>query len=353
MQNKKWVLFPLLVFLAASCSFNKTNLPAGVFKSTNGGGDWLASNAVKDSKTDSIGSLSISKIDFEPGNPQILYAGSYTNGLYKSEDAGVSWKKILSKIYVYDFAVNPINSKIIYAAGYFADHGMVLKTEDGGSSWNEIYNEASTNNAVRALALNPANLSQLVIGTSSGSIIKSADGGLSWQLVKNYEDRVNRVLWQNGNVYVVLKSKGLYKSAGFADNFTEMTDSLNKTYNIAGASYSANTIDTFSQVFVDSISSSLIYLTTNKGLYKTVDEGKSWVLQRLPVKPNESETRAITIAKSSSNIVMTSVGATVYKSLDGGQTWQTQGLPAGGFVNFLLIHPQLPQIVYAGIYANQ
>ena len=54
--------------------------------------------------------------------------------------------------------------------------------------------------------------------------------GISWQLANNFSDRINRVLWQNGNVYVLNKTKGLFKSSGFADNFTDITESLSKTF---------------------------------------------------------------------------------------------------------------------------
>ncbi len=338
--------------LAAGCNFLSQNLPAGIIKSTNGGADWQFSNSVKGNQAQSLASLNISKLAFEPGKRETLFAGSYSGGLYKSEDSAGGWSKILSNIFVYDFAVNPADAKIIYAAGFYADHGRVVKTADSGASWNEVYKEESAANAVRAIAVNPSNPNQLVIGLSSGSVIKSADGGMTWQLAKNFEDRINRVLWQNGSVYILLKTKGLFKSPGFAENFEEMTGGLSKTYNLAGMSYTSSTA-AFSQVFVDNANSGLIYLTSNKGLFKTTDEGKNWSLLKLPVQPGQSEARAVAVARTSSNIVYASIGSTVYKSTDAGQSWQTQGINSAGFINYILIDPQLPQLVYAGIYSSE
>lgn len=238
-------------------------------------------------------------------------------------------------------------------AGFYADHGRVLKTTDGGLSWNQIYNEESAN-AVRSVALNPLSPNQLVIGTASGSVIKSADGGMTWQSVKDFGDQVNRVLWQNGNVYVLLKTKGLFKSAGLSGDFVELTANLSTTYKLAGLSYTSNTVDSFSQVYVDFLSPDLIYLTSSRGVFKTVDEGSNWtVLSSLPIKPGSGTARAVAVGQASSNIVFVSVGSTIYKSTDGGGTWQTQGLITAGFVNYVLIDPQLPQIVYAGVYSTQ
>lgn len=356
MQNLKFkiaVALTSIILLSAGCNvFNKT-LPVGIIKSVNGGVDWQFINTLKTPVGGSLASLSISKLNFDPGNRQTLFAGSYTGGLYKSEDAGVSWSNILSKIYVYDFVINPTDPRIIYAAGSFADHGRVLKTTDAGASWNQIYNEESTANPVRAIALNPANVNQVIIGTASGSLVKSNDGGSSWQLANNFSDQINRLLWQNNNIYILLKTKGLQKSTDFGGSFNELTASLNKTLSLGSLSYTVNTIDSFSQVYVDFASPGLIYVTSNKGLYKTVDEGKTWIVLNLPVKPTTSLARAIAVAQLNSNIVFTSVGSTIYKSLDGGSSWQTKSITSGGIINVILIDPQLPQIVYGGIYMVQ
>ncbi len=350
MNRKLSIIILVLTLLSAGCNpFSKT-LPGGLVKSVNGGVDWQFANTIKDNATVSLANYNISKLAFDPKNQQTIFAGTYTAGLFKSEDAGATWTNILSKIFVYDVAISPLDSKIIYAAGFFADHGRVLKTTDGGASWTQIYNEASINDAVRAMALNPQDPNQIMIGTATGSLIKSADGGLSWQLVKSFNDRINKLVWQNGGIYLVLQQQGLFKSTGFADTFTELTLSLSKIFDSKNYSYNSKTVSYFNQVFVDYTSPELIYLTTDQGLYKTVDEGKTWVLQGLPVKPEKSVARAIAISRVSSNIVYASVEATVYKSVDGGGSWQTQSINTAGFVNFILVDPVLPQIVYAGIY---
>jgi photosystem II stability/assembly factor-like uncharacterized protein len=348
--KKSVPIFFSIALLSAGCNFFSTTLPAGIIKTVNGGTDWQFSNKVASSTTASMAGLSISKIALDPSNRETVFAGAYNGGLYKSQDSGASWQNILSKILVYDFAVDPVDPKIIYAAGFYSDHGRVLRTTDGGASWNQVYNEESAGNPVRAIVLNPANVNQLVIGTAGGAVIKSADGGLSWQLANDFKDQINRILWQNNNLYVLVKSKGLFESTGFADNFSGLTNKLTATDNLI---YTPNTVGLFSQVFVDVSGSELIYVTTDKGLYKSIDDGKNWnLVTALPVKLDDSP-RAIAISNTSSNIVFTSVGSTIYKTLDGGATWQTQSVTSGGFVNYILIDPQLPQIVYGGVYNTQ
>ncbi len=325
---------------------------AGVVKTVNGGADWQFSNAIKDNKEATLSGLNISKLDFDSQNHEVVYVGSYTGGLFKSEDSGGTWAKILSKIYVYDFAVHPVDPKTIYVAGYYDGKGRVLKTVDSGATWQEIYNEAGSENPVRAIALNQNSPNQLFIGTHSGNVIKSADGGNSWQLAQNFKDRINRIMWQSGGIYVLARGKGLFRSPNYAASFEDLSASLTGGSSLLD-SVSSNSIEAFSQAFVDSVASGLIYLTTSEGLYKTTDDGKTWTKINLPVKSSESYARAIAIARNSSNIVYTSVGATVYKSVDAGANWQTQAIATNGFINYILVDPQLPQIAYAGIFVQE
>ncbi len=58
------------------------------------------------------------------------------------------------------------------------------------------------------------------------------------------------------------------------------------------------------------------------------------------------------MAPSSDSVVYASAGADIYKSVDSGATWQAEDTHAKGFINTILVHPQLPQQVYAGIYTK-
>jgi len=60
-----------------------------------------------------------------------------TRGMFLSEDAGNSWKQILSRFSVYDLAVDPHDSNIIYAAGSYTNHGRVwLRAMVVSPGWN-------------------------------------------------------------------------------------------------------------------------------------------------------------------------------------------------------------------------
>jgi photosystem II stability/assembly factor-like uncharacterized protein len=350
MKNKILLLLPIIL-LAAGCNFFSPAVLVGVVKTVNGGVDWQFSNGGKSSKVN-LSSLNISKLALSPANHEVVYAASYNSGLYKSEDSGATWSGILSKIMVYDFAVDAVSPKVIYAAGKFGNLGKVLKTQDGGSSWQEIYNEATANNPIRALVLNPANSNQIVIGSGSGNIIRSADGGLSWQLAQNFNERVQGLAWQQSGLYVLLRNKGLFKSSNFGANFENLSTGITG-FKAKDLQASSNSDKIFNQFYVDNLTSGLIYISSDKGLYKSVDAGKTWARLALPVKTSDAEVVAIQVGSGSSNLVFTSVGATIYKSTDAGNSWQIQSIGTSGYINYLLVDFKLPQIVYAGLYASQ
>lgn len=346
---KKIWLASLLVFLAAGCNLFSTPSASGVVKSTNGGSDWLFSNSIKDTKTGSLGSSNISRLAFDPSNREVVYASAFTGGLFKSVDSGASWTNILSKILVYDFAINSADPKTIYASGIYGGQGMVLKSTDQGASWVQIYNESSSNNPVRAVGLNPAVANQLVIGTALGNLIKSSDSGLSWQLIQNFNDQINLVAFRQDGVYVLLKNKGLFKGDISSQNFVEISKGISK---IGGNDVVYSNDLVYNQVYVDRLSTNLIYLTTSRGLFKSSDNGNNWALLSLPVPKDKANPRPITVAPNSSNLVFTSVGHVIYKSTDGGNTWQTQNVGTAGYISTILVDPALPQIVYAGVYVT-
>jgi len=350
MYMKKTILLASILFLSASCAIGGNSVVAGTAKTVNGGSDWQFANSIESSKSN-INGLSISKISFDPSDRQKVFAGGYNGGLYQFDSNANAWKQILSNILIYDFVVSPQDSKTIYAAGLFNDHGKLVITKDGGATWTQIYNDATQNNPVRAVALNPNNVSQIVIGLGSGSVIKSADGGLSWQLVKDFSDRINRMSWQNGSLYILLQSKGLVKSPDFGDSFTQLSTGIGAAA-ASQAALSNSSSFTYNQFYADTVTPALIYITTSQGLFKTVDEGKTWAAIKLPIQNGQNVTRGIAIAKNSSNLVFTSIGSTIYKSTDGGLTWQTQKVATNGIINYILVDPELPQIVWAGIYGQ-
>ena len=59
----------------------------GVFKSTNGGGNWSAVNT-------GLTATSVSALAIDPKTPATLYAGTYNGGVFKSTNGGGNWSAV-------------------------------------------------------------------------------------------------------------------------------------------------------------------------------------------------------------------------------------------------------------------
>lgn len=345
---KKLIPLFALLFISAGCSLTSSGV-LGVIKTLDGGGSWGVTNVIEGSKNN-IGGLSVSEMSFDPTDRQTIFLSSANGGLWVSRNAGTSWTSILSKISVYDFYIDPANPKNIYVAGTYNDHGKILRTQDGGGSWEEIYNEASIKNAVNTITANPANSRELYAALNSGVYIKSVDGGVNWFVLQEFEDQVLRTRFNrnNNSIYTLLSTKGLAKSTDNGVTWTYISSSLTTKGYFEGESVLPQNVQSFVRLGMDDSVGGVIYITTSSGLYKTTDDGAHWSYINIPIKTSAEKPRAIASAKGGV-IAYTSIGSTIFKTLNGGQSWQTQTLPTGNLVNKIIIDPQLPQITYAGL----
>jgi photosystem II stability/assembly factor-like uncharacterized protein len=146
-----------------------------IYVGTAGGGIWKTTNAgasfkpIFDKYCQSIGAIAI-----DQKNPKIIYAGtgesnmrnsvSIGNGLYKSTDAGENWTKIGldSTEHISKIIIDPKNSDIIYVAApgpLWSDGNSrgLYKSTDAGKTWNKIlYINEKTGCA--DIAVDPSNL---------------------------------------------------------------------------------------------------------------------------------------------------------------------------------------------------
>ena len=113
----------------------------------------------------------------DPSSPATLYAGTDSNGVYKSVNGGASWTAVnagLTNTTVLALAVDPSAPAKIYAGTF----GGAFKSIDGGGSWTTI-NAGLAGTNVDALAIDPSNPATIYAG-SGGGVSKSVNGGQSW-----------------------------------------------------------------------------------------------------------------------------------------------------------------------------
>jgi len=143
----------------------------GVWKTENGGHSW---NPVFDEQpTQNIGAVAI-----QQSNPSVVWVGTgegnprnslnLGSGIFRSPDGGRTWKKMgLEKtVCIHRIVIDPVNPNTVYAAAIgnpFGEHNDrgVFKTTDGGETWNKILYVNDTTGCAD-LVMDPSNPNKLI-----------------------------------------------------------------------------------------------------------------------------------------------------------------------------------------------
>ncbi len=176
----------------------------GVWKSTDGGIHWKP--VFDEQPAQSIGSITIA-----PSDPNVVWVGtgepfirsnvSLGNGIYRSTDAGKTWKHMgLEKTgRIGRITIDPRNPDVVFAAALGTCYGPqqergVYRTQDGGKSWERVL-FVDENTGISDLAMDPGNPRTLFAGAwqidiktwgrKSGGpgsgVFVSRDGGTTWK----------------------------------------------------------------------------------------------------------------------------------------------------------------------------
>ncbi|WP_448213888.1 VPS10 domain-containing protein [Colwellia sp. MEBiC06753] len=149
--------------------------PAQYYVATASGGLWKTDNAgvTWQAIADDMPSYSYGDVTMDPNNANILWAGtgennsqrsvSYGDGVYKSVDGGASWQNVGLKNseHIGEILIDPRNSDVAYVAAQGplwskgGDRGL-YKTTDGGKTWEKSLN-ISEHTGVSDIAFDPQN----------------------------------------------------------------------------------------------------------------------------------------------------------------------------------------------------
>ncbi|HEY3026241.1 MAG TPA: hypothetical protein VGJ55_08845, partial [Pyrinomonadaceae bacterium] len=193
-----------------------------VFKSTNGGASWSAAQ-------NGLAGVYVNTLVIDPGDHSILYAASM-NGLFKSTDAGANWKTVPGGVAdIFDLEIAASNPEIMYAAAYGGDYDtLVLKSEDGGASWDR-FDIGLPPDPVSSLALDP-NDPNIIYAALPGCVYKSTDGAASWEQAGLTSPQWVSVLLidpdDTNTLYAGVYLGGVFKSADGGATWSAFNDGL-------------------------------------------------------------------------------------------------------------------------------
>ena len=137
-----------VVYVAAQGPLWKAGGDRGLYKTTDGGKSWKAVLSISEN-------TGVTDVLFDPRNPDILYAAAYQrrrhvwtlidggpeSGLYRSTDAGQSWRKINKGLPDGDkgrigLAISQVNPDVLYATVEAAKgQSGFFRSDNGGESW--------------------------------------------------------------------------------------------------------------------------------------------------------------------------------------------------------------------------
>jgi photosystem II stability/assembly factor-like uncharacterized protein len=346
-----------------------------VYKSTDAGDTWSAA----DTGLPADARLAIGTLAIDPHTPSTLYADLYDagcyalftaggiciapnpssgHGVYKSTDAGRTWKAVnvgLPDYFVIGLAIDPRTPSTLYAR--FGDavsaDGALYKSTDAGETWHLVVDGAlgegewSANGAIQILAIDPQTTSTLYgigycdgVGRTTLTLCKSTDAGATWTLAG-----AGLPLGFNGGPNIRSLAidpsapSTLYAASPFSDFPVYKSTDGGATWKVPGVKRS------ISALAIDPFTPGTLYMGSDTGVYKSTDGGATWGSTGL----STGVVYPLVIDPLMPGTLYAGVGGGVFKSSDAGDTWSaaSTGLPLDGDVGALVIDPHTPGILYS------
>ncbi len=345
----------------------------GVFKTADAGNSWA-------NVTDGfLGVGAIGAIAVAPSDPNVVYVGtgsacprgnvSVGDGVYKSTDAGKTWKHVGLRQagQVGKIRVHPRDADLVYVAALGQIFGPneergVFRSKDGGKSWEKVL-YVSEKTGVVDLSMDPKNPRNLfasawsaerkpwtlMSGSENDGVYRTTDAGDTWKKVKGGlpEGVVGRssvaVSPANPNrVFVLLEAEGekggVYRSDDGGDTFLR----INGDANLRQRPWY------YIHIFADPADENTVY-GLNVAFFKSVDGGKTFD-QRIEVPHGDNHDLWLNPDDPLKMISANDGGANV--SFDGGKSWSTQRNQATAEIYRVVVDERWPYRVYGAQQDN-
>ncbi len=325
------------------------------------------------------GSYSTAVITMDPNNPNVLWLGTgennhqralgYGDGVYKSEDGGGSWTNMGLKEsrQIGGIVVDPRNSDVVFVAaegsawGPGGDRGL-YKSEDGGKSWRKVL-DISENTGVNNVVMDPVDPDVMyatseqrrrhvftkIGGGPESAVYRSVDGGENWEKAMKGLPSVHiggmgiAVSPVDRNVvYLIVEAAegkgGFYRSTDRAASWQRMSD-----HHSSGQYYN--------EIYCDPVDVDKVYSMETYSYY-TEDGGRTW--NRLGNDNRHVDDHAMWIDPSDTDHFLIGGDGGIYESYDGGSTYQFKpNLSVTQFYRVAVDNRQPFYTVYGGTQDNR
>lgn len=353
------------------------------YMGTTGGGVWKTEDAgdswknISDGffKTGSVGAVAVAASD-----PNIIYVGmgehaprgvmtSYGDGVYKSTDAGKTWKQIGLALtrHIANIRIHPNNPDIVYVAAQGALHGPnadrgVYKSIDGGKTWTKtLFVDENTGCADLSMDLNNPRILyaamwdhrrlpwEVISGGKGSGLYKSVDGGDSWEKIQNGLPK------ELGKMSVAVSKANSEKVYALVESDTEKEQGGLFVSNDAGKSFTRISKDHrlvqrawyYIECIADPVEENTVYVLSSPAV-KSTDGGKTWQSFRAP--HGDYHQLWINPLNNKNMIIANDGGAAV--SFSGGSNWSSQNNQPTAQIYRLNADNLFPFNVYGGQQDN-
>jgi photosystem II stability/assembly factor-like uncharacterized protein len=289
-----------------------------VFFSTNDGGLFVTHDGGRfweDGGENGLTSRAPRSIAFDPQDPKLVYAGSFTGGgLYRSRDHGRHWERRLfgsSKIYVAGVTVDPVDHSV-YVSTFRSGDG-IWKSADFGETFTRI-DRAPESLPANFLSLSGRGITvdpihhQTVFFAGNSGIWRSTDAGASWINVDQTPSLSVTVDPVEPNIVYAGTFVGVLKSVDWGASFVSQSVGLPDGFQTARTG----------SVQVDPRRHNVLYVAfEGAGVFKSMDSGASWAAINTGL--DDLGVFGIALDSDSPDILYVSTNSSVYKTTSGGE----------------------------------
>ena len=332
--------------------------PSVFYMAPNNGGVWKSENygltwepLFNGDEDNSVGALAVA-----PSDPDVIYVGSGEglirpdlstgDGMYKSADAGKTWKHLGLRDgqQIASIAVDPHDANRLFVAvlghpyGPNAERG-VFRSSDGGKTFQKVLYKNPNVGAVQ-VAFDPANsqvvyavmwatrhapwTGQSALNEIPGSgLFKSTDGGSSWQRIGQGLPTVAQGLGRIGIGIAPSASERIYAQVEAPPGFggTYRSDDAGKSFHrVNHETRISGRGEDFAEVEVAPDNPDEIYVA-NTSMYRSMDAGKNFVA--IKGAPGGDDYHRIWINPNNPKIILLGVDQGATLTVDGGKTWSS------------------------------
>ncbi len=349
----------------SACLRGNVSIGRGVYRSTDGGESWRFAGLPEAGQ--------IGDVITHPGDADLVYAAvlgdpfgpNAQRGVFRSTDGGGSWERVLfvsDSTGAVDLSMNPDNPREIYAATWRVERkpwtlidgareGGIWKTTDGGESWTKLDGGLPDGLVGRiGVSVSPADPDRVwalvTAPKGEGGLYRSDDRGESWTLVSDDRDLLQRGWYYShvvadpgdpNTVYVL--NVGMHRSVDGGRTFERIRVPHGDVHDL----------------WIDPADSDRMVVGNDGGAQVSVDGGASWttMLNQPTAEFYRVEVdgrfpyRVYGAQQDNSTI---SIPAWGEDGLTPQQRWYSVG---GGESGHIAVHPEDPDLVYAGSYIGR